>query len=276
MSAINSASASTAQAAAQLQTLATELLQSRHIQQLTSALNGVVYGRQAGIVAHAAAAGSHGSNGSDAAAMANRWYQQQQAFEEEQQQAGWQQQLQAWQEQQQQQAEGESGQFAATEQQQQQLQAWQADVIRSWVDDVSAGRSSATMAWMCLHGRGIDICIIASLPSCLALPVAWGYACWFVQAVGADRGQMDGNGPGLLFASCLLRQHSLMPVMTYTVPEVNGLEISSFRGVPTCASCKALRYTSVHCCFCTLRASVWATVTGVRQAAALCPGHQAA
>jgi hypothetical protein len=42
--AITSASTGTAQAAAQLQKLAAELLQGRHVQELTSALNLVVYG----------------------------------------------------------------------------------------------------------------------------------------------------------------------------------------------------------------------------------------
>jgi hypothetical protein len=42
--AITSASTGTAQAAQQLQKLAAELLQGRHVQELTSALNLVVYG----------------------------------------------------------------------------------------------------------------------------------------------------------------------------------------------------------------------------------------
>jgi hypothetical protein len=42
--AITSASTGTAQAAAQLQKLAAELLQGRHVSELTSALNLVVYG----------------------------------------------------------------------------------------------------------------------------------------------------------------------------------------------------------------------------------------
>jgi hypothetical protein len=41
---VTSASTGTAQAAAQLQKLAAELLQGRHVQELSSALNLVVYG----------------------------------------------------------------------------------------------------------------------------------------------------------------------------------------------------------------------------------------
>jgi hypothetical protein len=127
--AISSAGSSTAQAAAQLQQLATELLQSRHIQQLSSALSSVVYGQGHG---QQDQAGSSSSSTEALAALASDIYQQQQQEEEEQQRVRWQRQVDAWQQQRQQQHGS-----GPPSQQQQQLQAWQADVIRTWVDDVS-------------------------------------------------------------------------------------------------------------------------------------------
>jgi hypothetical protein len=118
--AIDSASANTAEAAAQLQKLAGELLQSKHIQTLTNTLNTVVYGRQA----TAAAAAGDGDVGRFAAQ-----HLQQLQEEEQQWQQQWQQQGSLWQQ--------KGGAGVGEQQQQQALQAWQADVIRSWVDDVS-------------------------------------------------------------------------------------------------------------------------------------------
>jgi hypothetical protein len=137
--AIDSASANTAEAAAQLQKLAGELLQSKHIQTLTNTLNIVVYGRQ-GSTSAAAAAGD-----GDVGRFAAQHLQQLQE-EEQQWQQQWQQQGSRWQ-----QKAGGGG-----EQQQQVLQAWQADVIRSWVDDVSVCHTlmQAGRAYFCLVPAG--------------------------------------------------------------------------------------------------------------------------
>jgi hypothetical protein len=119
--AIDSASTGTAQAAAQLQKLAGELLQSKHIQQLTNTLNTVVYGRNS--LAFAAADGSSGGE-------VTRLHLQQLQEEEQQLQQQWQQ----WQQQQRRLVDaGSSGSSS----QQNALEEWQAGVIRSWMDDVS-------------------------------------------------------------------------------------------------------------------------------------------
>jgi hypothetical protein len=121
--AIDSASTGTAQAAAQLQKLAGELLQSKHIQQLSNTLNTVVYGRNS-----LAAAVADGSSGGEVTKL----HLQQLQEEEQQLQQQWQQ----WQ--QQQRRLGDAGSSSST--QQDALEAWQAGVIRNWMDDVSTGR----------------------------------------------------------------------------------------------------------------------------------------